>query len=377
MPLTAAPLRFPLACLIALSGLLTAQEAALPKLRGLSRLDLLEVRQADGRLTRATTPGEWAPRAQEAVAGFVSVTGPLPGEARRGDLAPQILEETDCGSYLRRLISYAAEPQSRVPAYLCLPKQALQGRPAPAVLCLHPTENQIGHQVVVGLGGKPNRQYAAELAERGFVTLSPAYPQLANYQPDLAGLGYQSGTMKAIWDNLRGVDYLETLPFVDAKPGFGVIGHSLGGHNAVYTAVYDVRLKVIVSSCGLDSFLDYKGGNLSGWTQNRYMPRMAAFLGQPERVPFDFDELLALLAPRWVFISAPLHDSNFRHTSVARLGQATRAVFDLHQAGDHLQIHHPDSDHDFPEKERFLAYELFEAVLMAPAEPSVKKAAAQ
>jgi len=344
-------------------GLLNAQEADLPKLRELSRSDLLEVRQPDGALTRASTPAEWSPRAQEALAGFLSVTGPLPNPEPLCELAPQILEEADCGSYIRRLVTYAAEPNSRVPAYLCIPKQALQEAPAPAVLCLHPTENQIGHQVVVGLGGKPNRQYAAELAEHGFVTLSPSYPQLASYQPDLAALGYQSGTMKAIWDNIRGVDYLESLPFVDSKPGFGVIGHSLGGHNAVFTAVHDTRLQVIVSSCGLDSFLDYKQGNLNAWTQSRYMPRMADFLGHPEQVPFDFDELLALLAPRHVFISAPLRDSNFNHLSVDRIGKAARAIFALHQASEHLEIVHPDSDHDFPEGARFKAYQLIERVL--------------
>ena len=83
---------------------------------------------------------------------------------------------------------------------------------------------QLGHKVVVGLG-KEHRAYAAELAERGFVTLSPAYPIMANYQPDLKALGYQSGTMKAIWDNIRGLDLLDSLPYV-RKGNYGAIGHS-------------------------------------------------------------------------------------------------------------------------------------------------------
>jgi hypothetical protein len=58
------------------------------------------------------------------------------------------------------------------------------------VLCPHPTDNTLGHKVIVGLGGKANRHYAAELAERGYVTLAPSYPLLANYQPDLKGLDY-------------------------------------------------------------------------------------------------------------------------------------------------------------------------------------------
>ena len=72
-------------------------------------------------------------------------------------------------------------------------------------------------------------------------------------------LGYESGTMKAIWDNIRAIDLLETLPYVKRGP-VGAIGHSLGGHNSVYTAVFEPRIGVVVSSCGLDSYIDYKDG---------------------------------------------------------------------------------------------------------------------
>jgi len=108
---------------------------------------------------------------------------------------------------VRRLISYASEPGSRVPAYLCIPKTALAdgAKIIPAVLCLHGTDNVVGHGVVVGIGDKPNRAYASELAERGFVTLAPNYPLLAKYQPDLKQLGWQrarskrSGTICVGW----------------------------------------------------------------------------------------------------------------------------------------------------------------------------------
>jgi hypothetical protein len=282
----------------------------------------------------------------------------------------RLLEEADCGSYMRRLIEYQSEPGGWVPAFLCIPKAALgEGAPpAPAVLCLHPTDAVVGHKVVVGLGGKPNRQYAAELAERGFVTLSPSYPLLAHYQPDLKALRQPSGTIKAVWDNLRGLDLLETLPFVRSEAGFGVIGHSLGGHNSVFTAVFDSRIRVVVSSCGLDSLLDYKGGDLSGWVQERYMLRMGDYLGRNAQLPFDFDELLASLAPCRVLISAPLHDSNFKHESVARIVAAARAVYLLHGVPDHLEVMHPDCGHDFPDGARQRAYALLEAELGVPLE---------
>src|SRR5207248_5417077 len=135
-------------------------------------------------------------------------------------------------SYVRRLITYASEPGWRVPAYLLVPKDVLGGkRQATAVLCLHGTDNVVGHGIVVGLGQRPNRGYAKELAERGYVTLAPNYPLLAKYQPDLEKLGWESGTLKAVWDNMRGLDLLESLPYVDGSK-MGAIGHSLGGHNS-------------------------------------------------------------------------------------------------------------------------------------------------
>lgn len=67
---------------------------------------------------------------------------------------------------------------------------------------------------MVGLSARENRSYASELAERGFVTLAPSYPLLANYQIEPADCGFESGTMMAIWDNVRGLDYLDSLQFV-------------------------------------------------------------------------------------------------------------------------------------------------------------------
>jgi hypothetical protein len=172
--------------------------------------------------------------------------------------------------------------------------------------------------------------------------------------------------MKAIWDNIRGLDLLETLPFVRKEAGFAAIGHSLGGHNSIYTAVFDTRLRVIVSSCGFDSFLDYMGGNIKGWVQERYMLKMGDYLGKPEAVPFDFYELVAALAPRPFLVNAPLRDSNFKWESVDRILNAAKAVYALHSAEKQLQVLHPDCDHDFPNEARNAAYALIRDTLGRP-----------
>ena len=175
---------------------------------------------------------------------------------------------------------------------------------APAVLYLMPTDNRVGHKVVVGLAVKGVLMQRAGRARvcdpRAGVHAS------CHYWPNLGKLEYVSGTMKAIYDNTRALDLLETLPQVDAARGFGAIGHSLGGHNAVYTAVFDQRITVLASSCGFDAYPDYYDGAERnwffgrGWCQIRYMPRMSNYRGRTKEIPFDFPELLGALAPRAV-----------------------------------------------------------------------------
>lgn len=349
-------------------GITVAKDAPPPRL---PRDKLLLYRGDDGQPKPAATLADWAKRRAEIVRGMESVMGKMPGAEKMCPLEVKVEEEFDAGKYVRRLITYQSEPGSRVPAYLCIPKDVLEGKlKAPAILCLHGTDNVVGHGTVVGLGTRPNRSYASELAERGYVTLAPNYPLLAKYQPDVKKLGWESGTLKAVWDNRRGLDVLESLPFVEGKR-FGAIGHSLGGHNSVYTAVFDDRIAAVVSSCGLDSYLDYMGGNEKvwqpekGWCQTRYMLKLADYRGRLAEIPFDFHEMIGALAPRHVLIAATKGDTNFKWESVDRIAAAARPVFALSGHADRLRVEHPDCGHDFPPEMREEAYKLFDEVLKA------------
>jgi dienelactone hydrolase len=326
----------------------------------LERTNLFLFQGEAGAVQPVKTIADWQKRRASILEAMQRVMGPLPGREKRGPLEIQNEEEVDCGSYLRRRISYAAEPHSRVPAYLLIPKKALAGvAKAPAILALHQT-HPLGQKVVVGLGNSTNDEYGVELAQRGFVVLAPPYPLLADYNPDLNSLGYESGTMKAIWDNIRGIDVLESLPFVRTN-GFGAIGHSLGGHNSIYTAVFDERIKVVVSSCGFDSYVDYKDGNIRGWTSERYMPRLLDF--PLAELPFDFYEMIAALAPRACFINAPLGDTNFKWRSVDRVVAAAARVYALYGRTENLRVEHPDCAHLFPREMRETAYKVLEDTL--------------
>ena len=326
----------------------------------LSRTNLLQFQNASGKVEAVKTVADWQKRREAIKAAMQEVMGPLPGSEKRCPLDVAVESETDAGSYVRRFLTYASEPGGRVPAFLLIPKNTLNGGGKfPAVLGLHQTHPQ-GQKVVVGLGNSTNDEYGVALAKRGFVVLAPPYPLLANYQPDVKTLGYRSGTMKAIWDNIRGLDLLQSLPYVKTN-GFGTIGHSLGGHNSIFTAVFDERIKIIVSSCGFDAFRDYKNGDIRGWTSIRYMPKLVDY--PKTALPFDFFEIIGCLAPRDFFVNAPLGDDNFKWKSVDDIFAEARKVYALYGASDRLQVNHPDCPHLFPEDLREKAYDLLERTL--------------
>ncbi|PQO40227.1 alpha/beta hydrolase family protein [Blastopirellula marina] len=349
--------------------------AAEPKenlpVRRLPRENQLAFHDDDGVIRSAKTIADWQRRKQQTLSDVAALLGELPGDDKRCPLNVEVVEETDMGSYVRRQIIYQSEPSCRVPAYLLIPKQALEPSAGkfPAALALHPT-NQRGPQEMVGLGDSRERMYAKELAERGYVVIAPHYPLLGEYQPDLKQLGWESGTLKAVWDNIRALDLLDSLPYVQ-QGKYAAIGHSLGGHNSVFIATFDPRIAVVVSCCGLDSFVDYYSGDPKnwvrgrGWCQDRYMPKLAAYQGRLEEIPFDFNELVAMIAPRPVLIIAPLHDSNFQTDSVDRIAAAARPVFELYGAAESLEVVHPDSEHTFPMEMHEPAYEFIDQAVKA------------
>ena len=155
-----------------------------------------------------------APERARILANMQLVMGELPSAGAKTPLDMRILEETRTPNYVRKKISFQAEAGDRVPAYLLVPLALQTGQRLPAMLCLHQT-TAIGKGEPAGLGGKVNLRYAHELAGRGYVTLAPDYPSFGDYRYDFATSKHASGSIKAIWNNMRAVDLLQGLPEVD------------------------------------------------------------------------------------------------------------------------------------------------------------------
>ena len=309
--------------------------------------------QARPDLSAIRSRADWRKARAQILANMQLVMGELP-KLKRGKVAVVTLEQEDLPAYTRSKIKYQVEADDWVPAHLLMPKKGR--RPWPAMLCLHQT-TKIGKDEPAGLGGNPNLQYAKELAERGFVCIVPDYPYLGENNFDPYQHGYASCTMKGIWNHIRVIDLLQSLPFVSSNR-IGAIGHSLGGHNTLFVAAFDQRIRAMVTSCGFTSFRKYYNGDLTGWSGNRYMPRIAERYGKTwARMPFDFPDILVSLAARPLFINAPLHDANFEVSGVKDCVALAAPIYDnIFKAKNSLVAVYPDAGHDFPPEVRQQAY---------------------
>jgi dienelactone hydrolase len=289
----------------------------------------------------------------------------------KADLAVRSIEETQAGAFVRRTVSYEVEPGERISAYVLSPKN-LRGR-APAVLCPHQT-TQAGRKEPAGLAGNPELHTALRLVERGYVALT--YDALGFAERHDAASGHYGDAIpfyrrmpqwsllgKMAWDLSRGVDYLQTLDFVDPQR-IGSIGHSHGGITTLWGMALDERIRAGVSNCGFDTFrID---GNLWRWSHaTALMPRLGFYVSSPHitmdnyravpdseviQVPFDQHMMLALIAPRPLLLSTSDDDFVFPNggwsarRSLARLAPVYKAL----GAADRLEGHFFAAGHSFP-----------------------------
>lgn len=324
--------------------------------------DLMYYLDAKGARHPVRTPQDWATRRSHVLANMQLVMGAMPVIDHKLPVGVEILKEGRGAGYTWRRITYAAERGDRAYAYLYLPDN-LGRRRAPAIVSLHGTTYRkyvpISEAPPDPKPGTGDTQYAQELAARGYVVIAPDYLFLGpDYKTDPYGLGYTSGTMKGIVNHIRAVDVLVSMGEVDASR-IGTIGLSLGGHNALFLGVFDPRIRAILSSAGFNTFSKYYGGDLKGWTSNRYMPRIASeYQSRPDRMPFDFTEVLAALAPRPVFVNAPISDSNFEVSGVKDCVAAALPVYDrIFGAKTNLVAEYPEGGHGFAPVARQAAYE--------------------
>jgi hypothetical protein len=123
------------------------------------------------------------------------------------------------------------------------------------------------------------------------------------------------GVISAIaWGAMRALDYLETDSDIDSKR-VAIMGHSKMGKAALWTAAQDERFALAVSAqsgcAGAALWLRKSGETLDKMVTRfpYWLCRNAwKFVGREEDLPVDQHMLLALIAPRPVYVFSGVND---------------------------------------------------------------------
>jgi dienelactone hydrolase len=281
----------------------------------------------------ARTLGEWRQERRLYERALRQLIGPWPD--RRPPLQARVLETKAAAKWTRYKVAFQSLPSkaayaSEIRAWLFIPKGP--ARPRPAILTLHQTVPQGKDEPAGVKGPHPWMAFATYYAGRGYVTLAP---DMIGYGERTAGGYARTGFELAdaaplldahhdmtllglmIYDVTRCVDYLRSRPEVD--PGrIGVIGHSQGGILVNCVLGLEPRLRVGVASCGYGLFrTDRLFPGRWAAPNSAYLPRLWLYRKDPEALPLDFLQIMALAAPRPHLVQTALGDTIWTPPAVA------------------------------------------------------------
>src|SRR5579863_329961 len=271
----------------------------------------------------------WTVRRTEVERAFRKAVG-LENLPERTPLNARITATHDMGDYIIRNVIFESRPEFPVTSNLYLPKSPAEGKRA-AILC------PIGHYLPAGKRTADIQARCIKLARLGFVVL--VYDAIGHGERMVPGnihheAGYAllplgetiAGWM--VWDSMRGIDYLLTLPQVDPQR-IGVTGNSGGGLNTLFTAALDQRVRAAVIAgytFEFNNWLKYAGTHCT-CTQ---LPGLFRAM--------EWFEIAGLIAPRPLMMLQGDHDDIFPISGARRSGRNTQAVYALLGHADHARF---------------------------------------
>ncbi len=330
---------------------------------------------ADG---TAVTAENWPQKRTEIKQRLLATFGPFPEKV---PLEPQVLSEDTYQGLTRRKVSYQVETGERVLAWLLIPAACDLTKRHPAILCAHQTID-VGKDEPIGAGGMPNLDYALQMTrDHGYLTLTPDYPTAGEriapgmkpYYTDDFYRQHPEWSMfgKSLWDSMRAVDYLQSLPFVDPDK-IGMVGHSLGGCATAIACAFDDRIKVGVESCGgLQLFQ-------ANWQYALEYSRIEWYIYCPalrpyflkKTTPWDVHELYALIAPRSYMQTGAFNDGvNPNPLDKVKAALLVRRVYKLLGVEDNFNLYMHHGTHNFPSVAVEQGVRVLDRVLRPPPAP--------
>jgi len=212
--------------------------------------------------------------------------------AKRGEipLNGKELVSTDRGTHLVKELQIRSTPGRNIRIIVTVPSS--RKGPVPAVVCIggHGSDQyspydepglfcQVAKDGSKAKADRIYRGFGTILAKRGYVTISTTVSQHEVYEKGRLLMA------ERLWDLIRCVDYLKSMPEVDGSR-IGCAGLSLGGEMAMWLGAMDERIAATVSSGFLTTMDNMEQNHCMCWK----------FEGLRELV--DYADIYSLIAPR-------------------------------------------------------------------------------
>ena len=142
---------------------------------------------------------------------------------------------------------------------------------------------------------------------------------------------------KMVADTKSAVDAMVNLDFIDGDKVF-LAGYSLGATVGLFT------IKAYSHLHGL-------------------LPRLGFFVGHEERIPFDFHEILASIAPRPLLVIAPVLNKDVHLRDVQLSVEQAGKIYSLYGSSKNIKFYSPDDYSRFSPGMRKKMYDWFQKML--------------
>ncbi|HEV7279348.1 MAG TPA: alpha/beta fold hydrolase [Pirellulaceae bacterium] len=309
---------------------------------------------ADGSAVR--TPKDWQRRREELLDEWTALLGDWPPLNENQEL--EILETTRRENFDQHRIRFEWLPGQTTTGYLLIPDdEGPDGdgpRPAIVTVFYEP-------ETAIGLKGE-HRDFAYQLAKRGFVTLSIGTTETTEnktyslYWPGVDDAKLQPLSALAC-AAANAWHVLANRPEVDAER-IGIVGHSYGGKWALFAGcLFDKYAAIVVSDPGImfddDPNVNYWEPWYLGWHPRPWRMRGVPTEENPARGLYpklleqgrDLHELQALLAPRPFFVSGGAVDPPERWQALNHLRKVHELLGHENRVGmTNRPEHGPDAE---------------------------------
>ncbi len=166
---------------------------------------------------------------------------------------------------------------------------------------------------------------------------------------------------KMVTDTKGAVDALVNLDFID-RNCIIVAGYSLGATVGLYAAATDERIAGVVSVAG---FTPMRTNTLDRGTEgiktyshlHGLQPRLGFFVEKESRIPVDFHEITASIAPRPILIIAPEFDKDAHLQDIKTAVNEAEQVYTLFEKPENIQLQIPWDINRFSPEMRETMYE--------------------